>query len=59
MYSNENETTNLLCKIYTTNELSVLFMPCKYFACCMNCSVALGQCCICKKICGYCKVYFS
>lgn len=56
----EKEATNSVCKICMTNDLCVLFLPCKHLACCMNCSVALSHCCICRKdICGYLKVYLS
>lgn len=60
MYSDKDESVNLNCKICMVNELSVLFMPCKHLACCMSCSLAIEECCICRKeISGYFKVYLS
>lgn len=65
MYSDKEEkikkeTTSSVCKICLINDSCVVFLPCKHLACCMNCSVALNQCCICRKdIWSYLKVYVS
>lgn len=62
MYSDgdEEEKENSLCKICMTNELSILFLPCKHLVCCKNCSVTLNHCCICRRvITGYLRVYLS
>lgn len=61
LYSGKEETIqHLFCNICMTDKPSVLFLPCKHVASCINCSVNLDQCCICRKIIsGYIRVYFS
>lgn len=56
----EEREKHLLCKICMSNDLSILFLPCKHLVCCKNCSITFSNCCICRKdITGFLKVFLS
>lgn len=56
----KNHTTEstLNCKICLNNVISLAFVPCRHLVSCIDCSIKLENCCICReKICGYFKVF--
>lgn len=58
--SEDQSRSNLLCKVCWTKEISIVFMPCKHLASCVNCLMRIDNCCICRTvISGYIKVYIS
>ncbi|XP_060525419.1 death-associated inhibitor of apoptosis 1 isoform X2 [Cylas formicarius] len=42
------EADKTLCKICYKNELGVVFLPCRHIAACVDCSVALKNCVVCR-----------
>lgn len=50
----------LKCKICLSDELSIVFLPCKHFASCSTCGRAVKKCVICREhIRGVLRVFLS
>lgn len=48
------------CSVCFTNEKEILFIPCKHFCTCIECSVDMSKCCICrKKIVNKLRIFMS
>lgn len=55
-----SDESNALCKVCYTNEVELLFLPCKHASCCGQCAASVTTCPLCRtRITGSIRIFLS